>query len=165
MQIVSSLLFGLSANLDSLAIGISYGIKKIRIRIAGSAFPDQAEKIGAVMLILLGIWFIWGAFRNEKKETKKEETKSRKENRDAKIRELIALGIALTVNNIGVGIGASISGIDPTIATAVTFSVSILFIAVGQFVGKRCLSDRFGGLAETASGLIVLSLGVLEFFT
>jgi len=78
MHLVSSLFFGLAANLDNFGIGISYGARKIRIPLVSNFFIalmsgavtlvavqagqllghflSWANTIGALLLIGIGIW-------------------------------------------------------------------------------------------------------------
>lgn len=86
MQLLPSLLFGISASLDALLVGISYGLRKIRIRalqnlaislvsLLGTCLsaclgchllpllpPVLAGCIGSIILMLLGTYYIvkWG---------------------------------------------------------------------------------------------------------
>ena len=185
MQILSSILFVISANLDSLSIGISKKKKKIKITTAGNFLiatisslgtflsmsagslisglisPDTANKIGSWILILFGLYFILSSIKNKKKQPEKEIPE---EHRDVRYQELFLLSIALTVNNIGMGIGASIAGIHPLLASVTTFAVSLLFIAAGQRFGRKCLTNILKQQADILAGSIVLCLGILEFF-
>lgn len=187
MQILSSILFVISANLDSFGIGINYGIRKIKINAFGNLIiaaisclgtflsmlagewisdcisPVQANRIGSWILILLGVYFIEESLRNRKKRREEQRCDS-EENRDATAKELIILAAALTINNIGMGVGASIAGVSISIASLTTFAVSLLFISAGQKLGKRYFSKNTGSCTEILSGVILLILGGLELF-
>jgi putative sporulation protein YtaF len=78
MHIVSALFLGLAANLDNLGVGISYGVKKIRVPYVSnfsiallsgivtaisllighllSRYISVANELGALMIVGIGIW-------------------------------------------------------------------------------------------------------------
>ena len=82
MHLLSALLFAVSANIDCLAIGLSYGIQSVKIDarsnliiavistvgtllsmllgepLAALCSADTANRIGAVLLILIGLWIL-----------------------------------------------------------------------------------------------------------
>lgn len=83
MHLLSALLFAVSANIDCLAIGLSYGIQSIKIDarsnliiaiistagtlismlagepLAALCSSETANRIGAVLLILIGLWILF----------------------------------------------------------------------------------------------------------
>lgn len=187
MNILSSLLFAISANADNFVVALSYGINKIRIgfssnllislitltgtalsmsliKIISSPVPENiANLIGSVMLILIGVWTIVkpllkktdsdGIIDNPEKADKDNSSTI-----DA--RESITLGLALTLNNVGLGIGASITGLNIVLTSLLTFGLSLLMIVVGHFVGSYYLSKVFSKRATIVSGLVIIVLGV-----
>lgn len=187
MNILSSLLFAISANADNFVVALSYGINKIRIglssnllislitltgtvlsmsliKIISSPVPENiANLIGSAMLILIGVWTIVkpllkkidsdGIIDNPEKADKDNSSTI-----DAK--ESITLGLALTLNNVGLGIGASITGLNIVLTSLLTFGLSLLMIVVGYFVGSYYLSKVFSKRATIVSGLVIIVLGV-----
>lgn len=99
MGLISAILLGVSLSMDSLSIGISYGLRKIKtsifsrviiciisILITGSSIlfgniltmviPENLAKfIGALMLCLLGLYIILESFIKEKKKDKPKKEK------------------------------------------------------------------------------------------
>ena len=93
-HLLSSLFISISVNLDSFAIGIAYGVKKIRIgmlsnlviaiistlgtylsmtvgELIGRFLPSDTVKIiGATVLLFMGIWGIWETLKAERQEKK-----------------------------------------------------------------------------------------------
>lgn len=83
MHVLSALLFAVSANIDCLAIGLSYGIQSVKIDarsnliiavistagtlismlagkpLAALCSADTANRIGAVLLMLIGCWILF----------------------------------------------------------------------------------------------------------
>lgn len=204
MQIFSTIVFVLSVNTDNFVVGVSYGIKKIRIKILSNLLiglissigtilsmkigkvithfvPDTfANLSGGVILILIGIWTILQEF-NKKKNipiskgknslSKLENILSNPENADKDtsgnidIKESVSLGIALTLNNIGLGIGASIAGLNALFTTILNLFISVFAITLGYNVGSKYLSNKLGKYAAVISGLIIIVLGVYEMIS
>ena len=54
MHLISSLLFALSANIDSFIVGMSYGIKKSDISLLKSTIISLVTLIGTIAAILMG---------------------------------------------------------------------------------------------------------------
>lgn len=54
MQLVPSLLFGVSASLDSLLVGVSYGMRGVRIRLSQNLFISLITLLGTCLSIGLG---------------------------------------------------------------------------------------------------------------
>ncbi|AZV55592.1 sporulation membrane protein YtaF [Clostridium sp. AWRP] len=204
MHLLPSFLFALSANIDSFTVGISYGIKKMKISplstilialiaTAGTFLSmvlgkflikfmseNIANVIGSGFLILLGIWFIIDAVIkehcNENKKLCNAENnilpyKNLLENPEIAdvdnsgyidVKESIFLAFALTINNVGVGIGASITGINILLATIFTFILSTTGLVSGCVIGSSCLSKFFGKYAPFVSGISIIILGIYE---
>jgi putative sporulation protein YtaF len=145
MHLISSLLFAISANIDSFIVGLSYGIKKSNISLLKSTIislvtligtvtaillgaeisrflpASSSQAIGCALLIGLGLYYIikslytYLSMKFKKVEVKASEfTSDSKDNSQAEdslltIKEGLFLGLTLSINNIGMGIGASIT--------------------------------------------------------
>lgn len=137
--------------------------------------------LGSLILILLGIWFILSPIIKKSTSDKAvpakknddqysivnyEELFNNPEKIDADnsgnidVKESLTLALALTINNFGLGIGASITGLNMPLTLIFTFSFSIIFIIIGQFIGKFCISDFCSKYANFISGIIIIALGV-----
>ncbi|ADL52504.1 sporulation membrane protein YtaF [Clostridium cellulovorans] len=205
MQVVSSLLLAISASLDCFAVGVAYGIKKIRIGllsnviialisamgtflsmsvgIALSNFMsiNISKTIGALILIGIGIWFI-GEFYFKDKGNEVKKKHDNKGNTNYKellddpyiadkdksgyidVKEAMTLAIALAINNIGLGLGASITGLNIILTTIITFFLSIITLIIGYYFGEGYLSKVFGKYAALISSVIILCLGIYQLF-
>lgn len=199
MFLISSLLFGFSASIDSFIVGMTYGVKKMHISscknliistitlvgtvlsiLAGSRIapflPERAAKAaGSMILILLGIYYIvkFILIYFKKRRTANalsanalsySAASGRPDTGLLTGREAAALGLALSVNNIGIGLGASISGIRLASTAAVTFFLSILLLALGNRLGKLHFLQFAGRFADPLAGLILIVLGLYEWF-
>ena len=54
MQLLSSLLFGISASLDGLLVGISFGLRKVRIRVWQNLIISLVTLFGTCLSAALG---------------------------------------------------------------------------------------------------------------
>lgn len=192
MNVISSILFAISANADNLVVGLSYGINKIKIRpisnliisiitVTGTILSMSLSKvivrflpvyissiIGSVILILIGAWTLFKILfkKTNLNSILNNPEKADKDNSlDIDRKEAIILAFALSINNMGLGIGASITGLNVIITSFFTFVFSLLMIRIGHFSGTNYLSKIFGQRAEVVSCLIIIALGVIEFFT
>ncbi|MCY1712722.1 sporulation membrane protein YtaF [Caproiciproducens galactitolivorans] len=200
VNVLSALLFALSANLDNFAVAITFGMRKIRIGFfinvliaviigAGTFFSMSIGRavsrflpagvsniLGGILLIGIGVWFLKDFFKKpEEKEPAEEEPKidlnrMLKEPEKADIdhsgtidaKESAILALALTINNFGMGVGASFAGLEIYSTTACTFFVSMLFIALGYRVGEKCIPKFLSRYVSLLSGAIVIILGIYE---
>lgn len=72
------------------------------------------------------------------------------------------LGCALSANNIGIGLSASIAGLSLIPAATVTFLFSLAFLALGNRLGQ-CRSLPFTEhTANLITGLLLIVLGIVE---
>ncbi len=192
MELFSVIMFAVSSNLDNLAVGISYGIKRVHI----SALPALliglitlggtmvsmalgknllpflpgrfAQLLGSIIILAMGgygtVCFWTKRVRANGAGTSDANTISLPL-RQLALREAAVLGTALAVNNMGLGIGASISGLQVLPASAASLCFSLLFLVLGNRAGRLWLSSLIGRYAEPiASGVMVL-LGVYQLFS
>ena len=222
IHIFSSVIISVSSNVDSFAVAVAYGIKKVKISInaniliaivsslgtflsmsvgkaiSGYLSPSISNVLGSGVLIAIGLWgmcgTIWERQKNRKSKKKnlqpsdilEESYRSQKlydqsylsyvsyiDNPqkadidksgviDAK--ESIVLALSLTINNIGGGIGAGISGLSIPFVTALTFSLSLMAIILGYYLGKKFASKFPKILAELLSACLIILIGIYEYF-
>lgn len=200
MIMLTSLLFAISANIDNFSVGISYGMKKIKIgllsnlfiaaisalgtflsmyagRIISRIIPfNLSNALGGLILLILGLWQTTEFLVNSHIIKLKMFSKDKKMNYEAllsnpeiadtdksgciDIKESVSLAFALTVNNFGLGISASMTGTEILSAVVFTFLFSILMLSMGYSFGERYLSKIAGKYASLASGMIILALGI-----
>jgi len=182
MWFLSALLFGISASIDALILGISYGLRKIHIKFKSNLIislitllgtclsvgfgeklvlliPESINTwIGSITLIVYGLFYIIKFMINLTFKYTLKTQKEKKHNTDS----IIVTGIALSLNNIGIGLGASIAGLTLLPAAVGTFVFSLLFIFVGNHLGRSRLSSLLGNAADPVSGLLLIGLGVWE---
>lgn len=80
------------------------------------------------------------------------------------VREAIAIAFGLTINNLGTGVGAGISDFNVPFATGLTFAFSVMAVSGGYYLGDRFTTRITGISAGVVSGLMVIALGIYEYF-
>lgn len=214
-NILSVILFVISATLDSLVVGVAYGMRRLKISILSNTLiafigfistylsmvvgkfiesfisSRNSSIIGSIFLIVIGLWFILNTILKTKKDKAKindydstlllqkqnkiesythqcEELLTNPEKADIDnsgnidLREAIMLGFALALNNMGLGIGASIAGLNIKLTSLLTFIFSFMSIPLGYSIGKKFLSQVFNKKADIISGTIIIFLGLCE---
>ncbi|MBM7871738.1 putative sporulation protein YtaF [Clostridium pascui] len=79
-------------------------------------------------------------------------------------KESIILGILLCLNNIGFGIGASITGLNIYITSIFSIFFSLAFISLGYYIGEKIFSNKLSKYSEIISACIIIALGIYELF-
>ena len=187
MPLLSPLLFGISANLDALLIGMSYGLRHVRISFVQSLaislitflgsflsvglgkglapiLPAQVTScIGSVLLILFGGYLLLKFFTRKGTEQTSSETVFTKQARVSPTRsEVLLLGVLLSLNNIGIGFGTGMTGIPMMPTMIVTLFLSLTFLILGNRLGTSRILTIIATIADPLSGLLLICLGLLE---
>lgn len=153
-------------------ISMSIGFELSRVLNAASA-----NAIGSTILIILGIWTAKDYFvhpcepheNDEKAHRPSMKTLSTSKLLDINkpgalaIKESITLALALTINNFGLGIGSSITGLKVYATVMCTFVLSVIMITVGCLLGNGCISRLFDKLAPLISGAVIIVLGIYKY--
>lgn len=184
MSIISSFIFALSVNIDSFILGMSYGIRKVHItflqnllislisfagtflslslgsRILTLLPASLAGYIGSGILLLLGIFYIVKPLLRPSADLHAESLRM-----TLPYREIFLIGTALSLNNIGIGIGASMSGILLLPTVIITFLISVLLLPAGNHLGSTSLLRLSSRYADLLSGLMLLLLAAGSFLS
>lgn len=188
-ELISGALFSISANIDNIPIGLSYGVKKTHISILKniliciitsivtflsmligqniSKFFDIkiTNILGSILLFFLGIYPIAkNIFIKEKNDRLNENEKNILMNNDISIKELLLIIITLSLNNIAAGIAASITGVNIICTTICTFIFGTIFLYIGNNLGKRINNKLVEKYSELISSFILILIGVMELF-
>lgn len=149
-------------------------------RLIGEVIPSSiCQIIGGAIVALLGMWIVFVYVRNQEKykifpvqceELGNESINLFKEPERADIdnsgdiswHEAIALGIALALNCLALGIGVGLTRLNIYAVTAVTVVTSLLAISFGIFIGKRYGSMCLGNYATPVAGIIMFMVGLYE---
>ena len=190
MHLISALLFSISANIDAFVVGLSFGIKKQRIPLltnllislitflgtllslwiglrAAAFIPPAASQIaGSTLLILLGLYYCFKYFFDKLHRKKKGSDSLRAQSESVLTgKEAAALGLTLTVNNAGMGIGASFAGIHFLLTSFLTLFFCGFLLITGNRIGTRFAPGFLARQADLMSGAIIVVLGVYELIT
>ncbi len=77
------------------------------------------------------------------------------------LKEVCLLAIALSLNNVGNGIGAGMVGINPAFTTMAVMPVSVILLWAGVTAGHYG-QRMLGGFARVVSGVLLVAVGVYE---
>lgn len=180
-HLLSSLLFGLSANADCVVVGLSYGIKKTAIgwfsnclvglicftgtllsMVLGKGvllfLPQQFTCIlGSLTIILIGVIGMTRCLISKSSEGTKPLPYTK-----LGLKESVLVGFALAVNNMALGIGAGITGLLVLPTASCSFAFSLFFLLLGNRIGLSKLSASTGKVAEPLANLLMICLGIYE---
>lgn len=140
-----------------------------------------ANLIGSGILILFGIYLLVAFLRKNhaKRILRKEDMQDlrrygytlqhpeiidKDNSKEIEYKETIILGLILCLNNVGLGIGASITGLNIYLTSFASFAICYLFLLIGHYLGERMLSDKLSKYAEEISIILILVLGIYELF-
>lgn len=187
INILSAILFSFSANIDNIALGIAYGIKKIHISniknflitlctsfitIVSMKLGDYifsffneriSNSIGSIALILIGTFGILKILYNKyikKKSIGTENFQYKK----LEFKELMSIVFTLSCNNIAVGFAASVAGIDLITTLISTFIFSFFFLYIGNKLGKNMINKVLSKYSDIIGSLILILIGVIQLF-
>ena len=187
INILSAILFSFSANIDNIALGIAYGIKKIHISYIKnflitlctsfitivsmklgdyifSFFNERiSNSIGSIALILIGTFGILKILYNKyikKKSIGTENFQYKK----LEFKELMSIVFTLSCNNIAVGFAASVAGIDIITTLISTFIFSFFFLYIGNKLGKNMINKVLSKYSDIIGSLILILIGVIQLF-
>lgn len=184
MHLLSVALFAASANLDSLVVGLSYGVRRTilgrracflmsAIAFLGTFFSillgeglgrlipwALANALGGLVILGIGLWGLLNWWKNRAPS----EAPAVPPVSSLSLFQAGVLGAALAVNNIALGVGAGMSGLGPLPSASGSMLFSLVFLWGGNRLGCCRLTDRIGRMAEPAASLLMLALGCCELF-
>lgn len=157
---IKKIKIGLLANLI-IAITTSLGTflsMTVGTYIAKFLSKHTANILGAVIIIILGVYFVIVSIPNLKKNTsskslavkdvtdmvKYAEESDLDNSGDIDIKEAILVALGLTFNNLGTGVAASITGVSIQFTLIFTFTLSIVAILFGEYIGNHILGKFLG---------------------
>lgn len=208
VEIFSLLLLALAVSLDSFGVGLTYGLRKMKlpfrslIFIAGCSaasiclamafgnvimyyLPQHfAESLGGVILILIGSWALYQIFRPAKADKKEPVQQEVILNFEIKMfglvirilrkpmeadfdnsgtitgKEAFLLGIALSLDAFGAGIGAALIGYSPFLMGIAVAIMSASFVTIGMNSGYKFSDSKLMKKFSFIPGALLILLGV-----
>ena len=187
-MLLNSLFLALSSSIDSLGIGITYGIKNMKISFLsklilfiisiiisyfsifiGSWLNDFfslsfSSFLGACFLIIIGFGVII--------KTIFENTNSKNNYYDfdysnfIDTKEAIFLGLALSLDSFGIGISFSLGAYNCFFFPIFISCFQFLFLSFGTFLGKKInnISKIPDFLSGILSGFLIILIGLYKMF-
>jgi putative Mn2+ efflux pump MntP len=182
---LAALLIGVVSNLDNLGVGVALGIRGTRIdamanlTVAGITMAATAAAVmfghvlarlvpsavtdwlGPVIIIAIGITTALTSARSPRLPGCARAWRHPRSTEGVITwREAFVLGVALSVNNLGTGVGAGVSGIPVLATTASAGLISLVCVGGGSHFGRtlgRLVLERH---APLIAGMLLLAVGV-----
>ncbi len=202
MQFWSSLLLAAAVSIDGLGAGFAYGVRNLYVpylsllivsissslallvamflgRTMASFFSAEiASLVGGGILILVGVYIIWGLFHeggagDAPPHPGKGKTSLRGLLRDPEkadfdssgsisSREAAILGLALAMDAFGAGFGAAMTGYSPLLTCLLVGLCKLVFVSGGVSLGKRYAEILDSRKASMLAGGVLILLGVIN---
>lgn len=188
---LNSILLAISSSIDSLGIGITYGIKNTKISLVGnlilfifsvlisyfsiffgnllqSIFPNFLTKlIGSFVLIFMGIYICIESLKNNKNNSNIFNNPISSDLDNSKTidpKESVFLAIALSLDSLCIGICGSIVDINLTFFPILVSLFQIAFLSIGTFLGIHI--NKFYKLPQNLwsilSGILLILIGIFK---
>ena len=179
----SCILLAFCSTLDSLGIGITYGLKNTKILLSAkiilfacsfsitlfalflgnyfsTIFPSNiTDIIGAVILIIIGIFLVFSCF-------KKENNFDFDYSNNIDSREAVFLGLALSLDSFGIGISSSMLKIGVFLLPLIVAIFQLLFLSFGNFLGRKIKSASHipDNIWSILAGSLLIFIGIVKIF-
>jgi putative Mn2+ efflux pump MntP len=142
-----------------LRVGIAFGLFEGLMPIIGlfigesvaGSIGSYGRYLGAGLLVLTGVYTIWQSIRTGEVERKEEHGV-------LDTRQLLILGIALSIDNLVVGFALGVYHVSIVLAAVTMAVVSVGLSLLGLELGSR-LGSRVGEYSEMAGGAVLVLVG------
>ncbi|MED3879904.1 manganese efflux pump [Priestia megaterium] len=177
--------FALSSSIDNFGVGISYGVRKVRIKwlsnllIAAICFlfsmvgitfgrwistilPGVFHVIVAVVLLtLIGIRIILLVVSQRNNGSDELDSSGQENVRYIGWIESIVLGVALSANALTNGLGAGLLGLSPLAISLTSAFGSFITVWLGVMVGKKAANVQIGKFTLSQFGTLISGITIL----
>ena len=176
-MLINIIFLAISSSIDSLGIGIAYGIKNTKISYIGkiilflvsfvisllsinfglfikNIFTEVlANTIGSLIFIFMGILICFQVSTDFDHSNSIEP------------KEALFLGLALSLDSFCIGIGGSFIGINSILFPIFIASFQFIFLNSGNFLGRKLnkLSFLPSNMWSTISGFLLITIGIAKF--
>ncbi|HNX93400.1 MAG TPA: sporulation membrane protein YtaF [Syntrophomonas sp.] len=180
IPVISLLVIALSS---ALAVSVSMVLGK-----ALSLFisPHQATTVGSVMILMIGMYFMLQAGRQKIMNLQQSEqdplltlnvnslgiiiqilkkpvTADFDSSGEISLREAFFLGLALAMDALGAGVGLALAGMNIFFTAISVGMVKFILVNTGIRVGQRIQNERWQSLAPFLTGLIFITVAMIEY--
>jgi putative Mn2+ efflux pump MntP len=177
------------SNLDNLAVGVASGLRARRIAAAPNLIIAVVTMVGTAVAMVFGralsrlmslglasvlgsliIMAIGGATVVASLHALRDPTSVPKivqrrragaANETVSWREALLLGVALSLNNVGAGVGAGVAGVPPLATTALAGVFSVLCVGGGSKLGSSVVRVVAVERAQLIGGLVLVAVGAV----
>lgn len=174
---ISLLCVLLTANLDTVLLAMGWSLRRRRFTVgavaviglvttaatwlaltlgqwaAGWLTVLTAKKAGGALLILMGVWMMIDALREEPPKTTP---------MPVRWGECVTLSLMLAGNNMGLGLGAGLAGSNAWAAALCNCVISVLAILLGSVLGRKTTQGWLRQYGAMIFGAILVLLGAIE---
>ncbi len=208
-DLLSLLLLGIAVSLDSFTVGLTYGMRKVTIPIKsfiiifsctflvlllamgiGSIIElfisyEAAERIGGIILIVIGIWVLYqfiisqDSTQTKQRDIKIVEFEIKRLGLIIKILkkpteadfdksgsigsiEALFLGLALSLDSFGAGIGAALIDLPPILFSIVVTVSSVIFVIAGINIGSIFRNMNWVKNLTFLPGIALILIGIFK---
>ena len=183
-MLINSILLALSSSLDSLGIGITYGIKNMKISkisrlilftiscfvsfssiLLGNFISNSfANLIGCSVLVFIGVSMIFKSISNSNNVKNNYYDFNNSNLIDPK--ESIALGFALSLDSLGIGISYSLTDSTSFLFPFFIGTFQVAFLNLGIFCGRKIknISNLPDFVCSLVSGILLILFGLVRLF-
>ena len=189
---VNSLLLAISSSIDSLGIGITYGIKNTKISKIGKIIlfaislittyisilfgniiqyiltKSFTNFLGCLILICMGIYICFQALKKEKDSQNIFNSPISSDINHSKIiepQEALILAIALSLDSFCIGICGAITDINLNLFPFLVSILQLVFLSLGSYLGIyiRNFCKLPQNVWSIISGILLIFIGFLKF--
>ena len=188
-MLINCFILAISSSIDSLGIGVTYGIKDKKISFSSTIIlfiisllvsfisvffgkilldflPEFiTELIGCFILFIIGFFVIVKSFFEKKSGNQNDFDFNNSNLIDPK--ESVFLGFALSLDNFGIGISSSLIGSSYILFPILISVFLFMFLRVGILIGKKvCCFIVFSDFAcSMLSGFLLVLIGLWQLFS
>lgn len=183
---IDSFLIGMSCGVRQVTISFSQSIAVSLITLFGTLaalllgdrlflfLPARyAARIGNLLMGLFGIYYIGKFFLTKDRSTPSASAtislrsdllsadlsdSSAPDSPGFSRKSVILYGLSLSANNLGIGLGAGITAINPFLTAFLSFLISTLLLLFGNHAGHTVLFQKCNRYADLISGFLLLIL-------
>jgi len=134
-----------------------------------------ASILNMLLLTAIGLWFILEPFIRKSSPMGEHEMTEKKSiwyvlmnpehadmdnSKDIDFKEATVLGIALSLNNIGGGLGAGMIGLNSLLVGFFSAVISFIALWAGNYITGIFLRGRLGNAATIVAGLVLIAIGI-----
>lgn len=181
MQLLYLFIITILNSIDNFGIGIAYGVAGIKVKlsknilIAFLAFlvsfiaslsgqlisnflsDDECSIVSMLLLILMGLKMIFESFYKKKNH-------SSIKVKELGYKEALSIGIALALDDISSSVSSALLGYNAFIISFPYFIISLLIFFFANFALKFIYKLNVGNKPTIIAGILMIVIGLLEFF-